>query len=81
MTGLKQHWIHALDVAADALEAAARAHTLPADEGLACRQRLAFERAWLETVDWPAVGESEATVTLLEVPAKVARPRVVRPAA
>jgi hypothetical protein len=81
MHELEQRWIHALDVAADALEAAARAHALPMEEVLARRDRLAVERAWVERVEWPAVDQRRATVTLLETPAKVARTRVVRPAA
>jgi hypothetical protein len=81
MHELKQRWIHALDVAADALEAAARGHALPVEEGLARRNRLAVERAWVERVEWPTIDHRRATVTLLETPAKVGRTRVVRPAA
>jgi hypothetical protein len=81
MHELKRRWIHALDVAVDALEAAARAHALPAEDVLGRRGRLAAERLWVERVEWPAVDQTQATVTLLETPANVARTRVVRPAA
>jgi hypothetical protein len=81
MHELKQRWIHALDVVGDALEAAARGHALPVEEVLVRRDRLAVERAWVERVEWPAVDQRQATVTLLETPANVARTRIVRPAA
>lgn len=81
MYELKQRWIHALDVVADALEVAACAHALPVEEVLARRDRLAVERTWVERVEWPAVDSRQATVTLLKTPANVARTRVVRPAA
>jgi hypothetical protein len=81
MHELKQRWIHALDVGADALEAAGRAHALPVKEVLARQARLSVERAWVEKAEWPSVDERRATVTLLETPAQVAHARVVRPAA
>jgi hypothetical protein len=81
MHELKQRWIHALGAAADALEAANRAHALPVEEVRARRNRLVVEHAWVERVEWRAVDRRRATVTLVDAPAKVAHTRVVRPAA
>jgi hypothetical protein len=55
MTELKQHWLHALTTAAGAVDAAAAAHALPADEGRAHRKHLTVERTWVETMDWPSL--------------------------
>jgi hypothetical protein len=49
---LKLLWLHALDAAADAVEAATSARLQTAEAARLERRRLAFERAWLETVDW-----------------------------
>jgi hypothetical protein len=82
MTELEQQWIRALGAATDALEAAACAHALPPGEVEARRRRLLVEHAWRATVDWPGVGESTgATITVLEMPSRIARPRLVKPAA
>jgi hypothetical protein len=53
MNEWKQQWVRALEVASGALEAVARARALPPDELGARRGRLALERSWLATVDWP----------------------------
>ncbi|HEY2940324.1 MAG TPA: hypothetical protein VGJ27_10970 [Gaiellaceae bacterium] len=64
---LKQHWLRALDVAVDAVEASARAHTLPLPESGGYRRLLAAERAWVETIDWSAFEpSSRGTITILE---------------
>ena len=82
MNDLEQQWAYALEAAAHALEAASRARALPPDELGARRRRLAVERAWLTTVDWPRLGEnSNATITVLEAPSKVVRSGLVRSAA
>jgi hypothetical protein len=81
MHELKQRWIQALDVVANALEAAARVHALPLAEVRERLDRLAVERAWVERVEWPTIDQRQATVTVLERPAKVARTQTVRPAA
>jgi hypothetical protein len=44
---LTQSWTHALDLAAGAVEAAARAHTLSPAECSLERTRIAADRAWL----------------------------------
>jgi len=46
---LRARWIAALASATEAVEAASRAHTLSPDECSRERQRIAFERAWLDT--------------------------------
>jgi hypothetical protein len=82
MNELQRRWARAIEAATDALEASARAHALPPDEVAARRRRLAVERAWLATVDWPRFGKSSgATITALEAPSEVVRPRLVRSAA
>jgi hypothetical protein len=82
MTELEQHWTRALEAATDALGAAAAAHSLPPTEVGARWRRLDLERAWLATVDWTRFGQScGATIAVLEAPSKVARARLVRPAA
>ena len=52
---LKRRWLGALAVATSAVEAAARIHGLPARERRDHIGHIRAERAWLETVDWPAV--------------------------
>jgi hypothetical protein len=82
MTELQEYWTLSLEAAADALAAASGAHTLPPGEVAARRRRLDLERAWLATVDWSRFGRrAEATVTLLEPPSNLTRPRLMRPAA
>jgi len=81
-SALKLDWLRALAVAADAVEAGARAHTLPADEIGSHRRRLASERAWVETVDWSAAEPiSRGTIAILEPRPKPASPSVIRSAA
>ncbi len=81
-TVLKLNWLCALDVAADAVEAAARAHTLPVEEIGSHRGRLASERAWVETVDWSAVDPvSRGTIEILEPRPDAADPSAMKPAA
>jgi hypothetical protein len=70
---LEQQWALAIEAATDALA--------PPDEVAARQQRLAVERTWLAKVDWPRLGESGATITVLEAPSKVVRPKLVRSAA
>ena len=82
MNELEEQWAYALEAAAHALEAASRARALPPDELGARRRRLAVERAWLTTVDWPRLGESSgATITVLDAPSEVVRTELVRSAA
>jgi hypothetical protein len=77
MNELEQQWARAIEVATDALEAIARAQALPPEEIRARRQRLALELTWLATVDWPRFGSSRGTtVTALEAPSEVVRPRL-----
>src|SRR5438094_5085147 len=60
MTGavLRERWLHALRVARVAVDAAARVEGLPAEEVSRLRRLLTSERAWLNTVDWAAIGIS-----------------------
>jgi hypothetical protein len=80
---LRQHWLSALDAAAEAVEASARAHTLPAPESGGHRRLLAAERAWVETVDWSAFEPvNRGTIAILE-PRRLEVPAagVIKPAA
>jgi hypothetical protein len=47
---LKLHWIHTLDTAAEAVEAAARAKTLTAAECSNARREITAERVWVAKV-------------------------------
>jgi hypothetical protein len=76
MNDLEQQWARAIEVARDALEAIARAQALPPEEIRARRQRLAFELIWVATVDWPRFGSMGTTITALEAPSEVVRPRL-----
>jgi hypothetical protein len=79
---LRQHWLSALDAAAEAVEASARAHTLPAPESGGQRRLLAAERAWVETVDWPAFdAESLGMITTLEPRSQAGVATELKPAA
>jgi hypothetical protein len=49
-TILKLHWVHALDTAVEAVEAASRARTLTAAECNDARREIAAERAWVAKV-------------------------------
>jgi hypothetical protein len=81
MTDLKQHWLQALCASAAAIEAASRAHVLPAEEARRAGSRLAAERAWLEIVDWSAVElVPDGSIATLEPPAEVAQPPLVKAA-
>jgi hypothetical protein len=80
MTDLKGQWLRALDVSAAAIEAAARAHLVPAGESRR-GSRLAAERAWLELVDWTALELVESgSIATLESPAPMAQPALARAA-
>ena len=82
MNELEQQWAYALEAAAHALEAASRARALPPDELGARRQRLAVERTWLATVDWPRLGESGgADDHGARPPSEIVRTGLVRSAA
>src|SRR5829696_3691755 len=58
MTELEQQWTGALDSESAALEAAARAQTLPAVEVGAHRRQLELERTQLAMVDWASFDRS-----------------------
>ncbi len=47
---MKLHWIHALDTAVEAVEAASRAQTLTAAECNDARREITAERAWVAKV-------------------------------
>ena len=80
MTDLKRQWLLALDASAAAIEAAARAHLLSAEESRRAG-RLADERAWLEVVDWTALELVHgASIATLERPAPMTQPSLVRAA-
>jgi hypothetical protein len=80
MTDLKRQWLRALDVSAAAIDAAARAHLLTAEESRR-RGKLAAERAWLELVDWAALELSYGgSITPLETPAPATQPPLVKAA-
>jgi hypothetical protein len=79
---LEQHWLRALDVAADAVEASARAHTLPPPESGGYRRRVAAERAWFATVDWSSFEPARGgTISVLEPRPEAAGASAIRPAA
>lgn len=64
MNELEQGWIFAIEVATDALAAGAGARTLPPNELALRRRRLAIERSWVETVDWPSFESLGATAAV-----------------
>jgi hypothetical protein len=79
--GLKRHWLRALGASAAAIEAASRAHVLPAEAARRSGSWLAAERAWLEIVDWSAVElVSDGSIATFESPAEVAQPPLVKAA-
>jgi hypothetical protein len=78
---LERQWVRALDAATDAVEASARAHTLPARETADRRRLLAAERAWLGTVNWSSLGPSRRAVVVLAPPSRAAGREAIRRAA
>jgi len=82
MTDLEQQWTRTLESASGALEAAARAQTLPAVVVGAYRGQLERERIWLTTVDWASFGHSHSASEALRPslaprpPKRVGKPRL-----
>lgn len=66
MSDLEHRWLEVLAAAAGALDSAARAGLIAAEESRVHSGRIAFERTWLETVDWRSLRSSPGTVTVLE---------------
>jgi hypothetical protein len=66
MSDLEDRWLEVLAATAGALDSAARAGLIAAEESRVHFGRIAFERTWLETVDWRSLGSSPGTVTVLE---------------
>jgi len=81
MTDLKRRWLEVLAAAAAAVDSAARAGLLPAEESRVHIGRVASDRTWLETVDWCALTTSRGTVAVLEAPAVAPQLEVARRAA
>jgi hypothetical protein len=81
MTNLKNRWLEVLAAAAAAVDSAARAGLIRAEESRLQHGRVAIERTWLETVDWCALMQSQKTIAVLETPAVAPRLDVARRAA
>jgi len=81
MTNLKNRWLEVLAAAAAAVDSAARAGLIRAEESRVHHGRVAIERTWVETVDWCALMQSQRTIAVLEAPALAPRLDVARRAA
>jgi hypothetical protein len=81
MTNLKNRWLEVLAAAAAAVDSAARAGLIRAEESRVQHGRVAIERTWLETVDWCALMQSQKTIAVLETSAVAPRLDVARRAA
>ena len=66
MTNLKNRWLEVLAAAAAAVDSAARAGLIRAEESRVHHGRVAIERTWLETVDWPSLTSSRGAIAVLE---------------
>ena len=81
MSDLEHRWLEVLAAAAGALDSAARAGLIAAEESRVHLGRIAFERAWLETVDWRSLRSSPGTVAVLEAATVASRLDLARRAA
>jgi len=69
---LEPQWIRALEAAAAALKAAARASAMPVAETDRRGRVLAAERAWVETYKWSAMDQDPGTIVALALPGPAA---------
>jgi hypothetical protein len=81
MSDLEHRWLEVLAAAAGALDSASRAGLIAAEESRVHSGRIAFERTWLETVDWRSLRSSPGTVTVLEAATVSSRLDLARRAA
>jgi hypothetical protein len=81
MSDLQHRWLEVLAAAAGALDSAARAGLIAAEECRIHSGRIAFERMWLETVDWPSLKSPPGTVAVLEAAKAASRLDLARRAA